>query len=613
MPSDLAKKKAAKKKEAAKNRLRPKKENGETGPEEQEPQPTNGSLAAEVDEVTREMEEFELRKAAARAVTGVLASHPNSTDVHIINMSLTFHGQELLSDTTVELNSGRRYGLIGLNGTGKSMLLSAIGSREVPIPEHIDIYHLTREMPPSEKTALQCVMEVDTERNMLEKEAERLAHEDAECEKLLELYERLEELDAAKAEVRASRILHGLGFSPAMQRKKLKDFSGGWRMRVALARALFIRPFMLLLDEPTNHLDLEACVWLEEELKSFRRILVLISHSQDFLNGVCTNIIHLHNRKLKYYTGNYDQYVKTRLELEENQMKRFNWEQDQISHMKNYIARFGHGSAKLARQAQSKEKTLQKMMSSGLTEKVVSDKTLSFVFPSCGKIPPPVIMVQNVSFRYTTDGPLIYTNLEFGIDLDTRVALVGPNGAGKSTLLKLLTGELLPSDGMIRKHSHVKIGRYHQHLTEQLELDLSPLEYMLKCYPEIKEKEEMRKIIGRYGLTGKQQVSPIRNLSDGQKCRVSFAWLSLQNPHMLFLDEPTNHLDIETIDALADAINDFDGGMMLVSHDFRLIQQVAQEIWVCEKQAVTKWRGDILSYKLHLKSRLADETARKGN
>ncbi|NP_001080067.1 ATP binding cassette subfamily F member 2 L homeolog isoform X1 [Xenopus laevis] len=607
MPSDLAKKKAAKKKEAAKARLRPKKDNEDTAPEEPEQQSTNGSSVTEVDEVTKQMEEFELRKAEARAVTGVLASHPNSTDVHIINMSLTFHGQELLSDTTIELNSGRRYGLIGLNGTGKSMLLSAVGGREVPIPDHIDIYHLTREMPPSDKSALQCVMEVDTERNMLEKEAERLAHEDAECEKLMELYERLEELDAAKAEVRASRILHGLGFTPAMQRKKLKDFSGGWRMRVALARALFIRPFMLLLDEPTNHLDLEACVWLEEELKSFRRILVLISHSQDFLNGVCTNIIHLHNRKLKYYTGNYDQYVKTRLELEENQMKRFNWEQDQIAHMKNYIARFGHGSAKLARQAQSKEKTLQKMMSSGLTERVVSDKTLSFCFPSCGKIPPPVIMVQHVSFRYSPEGPLIYKNLEFGIDLDTRVALVGPNGAGKSTLLKLLAGELLPSDGMIRKNSHVKIGRYHQHLTEQLELELSPLEYMMKCYPDIKEKEEMRKIIGRYGLTGKQQVSPIRNLSDGQKCRVCFAWLAWQNPHMLFLDEPTNHLDIETIDALADAINEFEGGMMLVSHDFRLIQQVAQEIWVCEKQAVTKWSGGILSYKQHLKSRLGDD------
>uniref|UniRef100_A0A8C7KF97 ATP-binding cassette sub-family F member 2 n=1 Tax=Oncorhynchus kisutch TaxID=8019 RepID=A0A8C7KF97_ONCKI len=599
MPSDLAKKKAQKKKEAAKSRQKAKKpgEDGEGEIPEQGQQ--NGAESNGVDMMTKEMDEFELKKTEARAVTGVLASHPNSTDVHVASLSLTFHGQELLQDTSLELNSGRRYGLIGLNGTGKSMLLSAIGHREIPIPEHIDIYHLTREMAPSDKTALQCVMEVDAERIHLEKEAERLASEDSECEKLMELYERLEELDADKAEVRASQILHGLGFTAAMQQKKLKDFSGGWRMRVALARALFLKPFMLLLDEPTNHLDLDACVWLEEELSQFKRILVLISHSQDFLNGVCTNIMHLHERKLKYYTGNYDQYIKTREELEENQMKRFNWEQDQIKHMKNYIARFGHGSAKLARQAQSKEKTLQKMVASGLTESVSNDKTLSFCFPPCGKIPPPVIMVQNVSFNSK-----LLNHIFLRYYLDTRVALVGPNGAGKSTLLKLLTGELLPTDGMIRKNSHVKIGRYHQHLTEQLELDLSPLDYMMKCYPEIKEREEMRKIIGRYGLTGKQQVNPIRNLSDGQKCRVCFAWLAGQNAHMLFLDEPTNHLDIETIDALADAINEYEGGMMLVSHDFRLIQQVAQEIWVCEKQTITKWNRDILAYKHHLKKKI---------
>uniref|UniRef100_A0A8C7L1R3 ATP-binding cassette sub-family F member 2 n=1 Tax=Oncorhynchus kisutch TaxID=8019 RepID=A0A8C7L1R3_ONCKI len=596
MPSDLAKKKAAKKKEAAKSRQAGTKKTDEFNGENDQPESQENGADSNGEDLTKELDEFELKKLDARAVTGVLASHPNSTDVHIASLSLTFHGQELLTDTSLELNSGRRYGLLGLNGTGKSMLLSAIGHREIPIPEHIDIYHLTREMAPSDKTALQCVMEVDEERIQLEKEAERLAAEDSECEKLMELYERLEELDADKAEVRASRILHGLGFSTAMQQKKLKDFSGGWRMRVALARALFIKPFMLLLDEPTNHLDLDACVWLEEELASFRRILVLISHSQDFLNGVCTNIIHLHQKKLKYFTGNYDQYVKTREELEENQMKRFNWEQDQISHMKNYIARFGHGSAKLARQAQSKEKTLQKMVASGLTERVVDDKARRSLKHLCG------CNILNVHPSFSK--PHIYKNLEFGIDLDTRVALVGPNGAGKSTLLKLLMGELLPTDGMIRKHSHVKIGRYHQHLTEQLELDLSPLEYMMKCYPEIKEKEEMRKIIGRYGLTGKQQVSPIRNLSDGQKCRVCFAWLAWQNPHMLFLDEPTNHLDIETIDALADAINDYEGGMMLVSHDFRLIQQVAEEIWVCEKQTITKWNRDILAYKEHLKSKI---------
>ncbi|KAJ8938383.1 hypothetical protein NQ314_011516 [Rhamnusium bicolor] len=388
-------------------------------------------------------------------------------------------------------------------------------------------------------------------------------------EQLMDIYERLDEISADTAEARAANILHGLGFTREMQNKKTKDFSGGWRMRIALARALYVKPHLLLLDEPTNHLDLDACVWLEEELR------------------------------------------KTRMELLENQMKQYNWEQDQINHMKNYIARFGHGSAKLARQAQSKEKTLAKMVAQGLTEKVTSDKLVTFYFPSCGTIPPPVIMVQNVSFRYSDSTPLIYKNLEFGIDLDTRLALVGPNGAGKSTLLKLLYGELTPSEGMIRKNSHLRIARYHQHLHELLDLDLSPLEYMMKEFPDVKEKEEMRKIIGRYGLTGRQQVCPIRQLSDGQRCRVVFAWLAWQVPHLLLLDEPTNHLDMETIDALADAINDFDGGMVLVSHDFRLISQVAEEIWVCEKGTCTKWQGDILSYKDHLKSKILKDAAKR--
>ncbi|CAD7087439.1 unnamed protein product [Hermetia illucens] len=567
----------------------------------------------EEEKLCAKLEEEARISAAARACTGSLAVHPRSRDIKIANFSITFFGSELLQDTMLELNCGRRYGLIGLNGCGKSSLLSVLGNREVPIPEHIDIFHLTREIPASTKTALQCVMEVDEERIKLEKLADELiTNEDDESqEQLMDIYERLDDMAADQAEAKAARILHGLGFTKEMQQKQAKDFSGGWRMRIALARALYVKPHLLLLDEPTNHLDLDACVWLEEELKTYKRILVLISHSQDFLNGVCTNIIHMTKKRLKYYTGNYEAFVRTRMELLENQMKQYNWEQDQIAHMKNYIARFGHGSAKLARQAQSKEKTLAKMVAQGLTEKVIDDKTLNFYFPSCGTIPPPVIMVQNVSFSYNENSPPIYKNLEFGIDLDTRLALVGPNGAGKSTLLKLLYGDLVPTAGMIRKNSHLRIARYHQHLHELLDLDASPLEYMMRAFPEVKEKEEMRKIIGRYGLTGRQQVCPIRQLSDGQRCRVVFAWLAWQVPHLLLLDEPTNHLDMETIDALADAINDFEGGMVLVSHDFRLINQVAEEIWICENQTVTKWNGNILDYKDHLKSKISKDNATK--
>merc|ERR1712223_383320 len=545
----------------------------------------------------------------ARACTGVLGIHPMARDIKITNLSVTFHGVELLLDTKLELSVGQRYGFIGPNGSGKSSLLAVLGNREVPIQEHTDIFYLSREMPASEKSALEAVKEADAERIKLEKLAESLveAEDEESQEYLMEIYERLDEIGAETAEAKASHILKGLGFNTAMQNKKCKDYSGGWRMRIALARALFIKPHLLLLDEPTNHLDLEACVWLEEELKTYKQILVIISHSQDFMNGVCSQVIHLEQQRLKSYGGNYDTFVRTRAELMENQDKRYQWEQDQIAHMKNYIARFGHGSAKLARQAQSKEKTLAKMVAGGLTEKVKEDRQLSFYFYSCGTIPPPVVMVQNVSFRYSETTPYIYKNLEFGIDLDTRLALVGPNGAGKSTLLKLIYGDLSPTEGMVRRNNHLKFGYYHQHLHELLEMDLSPLDYMLKMFPAFKERDEMRKVIGRYGITGKQQTAPIKQLSDGQKCRVVFAWPAWQVPHMLLLDEPTNHLDMETIDALADAINNFDGGVVLVSHDFRLIDQVAEEIWICEKQTVTKWERDIIAYKDHLKAKVMKE------
>lgn len=621
MPSDSKKKRDAKKKDAAKARASgqaPANKSGDNSSSNNENgtkiDPIKAKLIEEnedcVDELTAMIERDLELAAQARSCTGVLGIAEMSRDIKIDNLSVTFHGVEILNETKLELNYGRRYGLIGFNGCGKSTLFSVIGRREIPIQEQIDIYHLAREIPPLNKSALDAVLDCEKERIKLEKLAEELAEKDDEesQEQLIDIYERLDDMGAERARAKAGYILFGLGFDKKMQNKPCKDFSGGWRMRIALARALYLKPHMLLLDEPTNHLDLEACVWLEQELKNYKRILVIISHSQDFLNGVCTNIIHIDHNRLNYYTGNYDAFVKTREELQEHQMKRFNWEQAQIAHMKDYIARFGHGSAKLARQAQSKEKTLAKMVNAGLTEKVSSDKLLEFYFPACGQIPPPVLMVQNISFRYNKSSPWIYKNLELGIDLDTRIALVGPNGCGKSTFLKLICGEVMPEDGLIRRHSHLRIARYHQHLHEALDLSLSALEYMMKCFPEVKEKEEMRRIVGRYGLTGRQQVSPMRHLSDGQRCRVVFAWLAFQVPHLLLLDEPTNHLDMETIDSLAHAVNDYEGGMILVSHDFRLISQVAKEIWICENSTIKKWDKGIMEYKNHLRSKMLKES-----
>jgi len=560
-------------------------------------------------------DEVEARlRITERTATGQLTSQYKSRDIKIESFSISLHGHELVSDTKLELNFGRRYGFIGLNGTGKSTLLKCLGEREVPIPGWMNVFLLEHECAPNDMTAIEAVtFQVADEVKRIETEidsivAEGNADSDENAERLNFLYECLDLLDPDTVTKRAAEILHGLGFTKAMQQKKTKDYSGGWRMRIALARALFIKPMMLLLDEPTNHLDLEACVWLEEHLKNYDRILVLISHSQDFLNGVCTNIIHLQNKKLKYYGGNYDQYVRTRLEQEENQMKQYTREQDEIKHMKEYIARFGHGSAKLARQAQSKEKTLARMEEKGLTDRVFNDKQFTFEFMDCGKLPPPVLTFNHVHFSYSgQEKDEIYRDIDFGIDLDSRVALVGPNGAGKSTLVKLMVGENLPTKGMVRRHHKLRIAWYHQHLTEQLDLTLSPLEFMMKQFPDEKEPEQMRRIIGRYGITGKNQTCPIKILSDGLKSRVVFAWLAWQQPHLLLLDEPTNHLDIETIDALAFAINNFEGGLVLVSHDFRLINQVAKEIWVCERRKVTKWDGDIVSYKEWLRKRILTE------
>jgi ATP-binding cassette subfamily F protein 2 len=540
--------------------------------------------------------------------TGQIISQSLSRDLKIENFTLSLYGKELITDATLEFNFGRRYGLLGLNGSGKSTLLTALGRREIKIPDHISIFHLDREIEATEQTALEAVIgDIEEQRIRLEKEAEELAttEEGAASDRIMDIYNVLDELEVETAPKRAGEILHGLGFTKEMQAKKTKDFSGGWRMRVALARALFVLPTMLLLDEPTNHLDLEACVWLEEYLKTYNRILVMISHSQDFLNNVCTNIINLKDKNIKYYTGNYDQYVKTRAELEENQMKQYTKEQEQIAHMKEYIARFGHGSAKLARQAQSKEKTMARMIEGGLTERVVTDSQFIFSFTDVGKLPPPVLTFNGVSYGYSAD-KILYKDLEFGLDLDSRVALVGPNGAGKSTLLKLIVGDITPVNGLVRRHNKLSIGWYHQHLCDQLDENMSPLQWMLQQFPGT-ETEAMRRVVGRYGITGQIQTLPIRCLSDGQKSRVVFGWLAHQEPHMLLLDEPTNHLDMETIDALADAINNWDGGLVLVSHDFRLINQVAKEIWVCENKRVLPWKGNIMDYKSYLRKRMLEE------
>jgi ATP-binding cassette subfamily F protein 2 len=388
-------------------------------------------------------------------------------------------------------------------------------------------------------------------------------------------------------------------------KKATKDMSGGWRMRVSLAKALFVKPTLLLLDEPTNHLDLEACVWLEQYLKNYDRMLVLISHSQDFLNNVCTHIMSLHQGKLIYYSGNYDSYVKTRAENETNQMKMYYKQQEEIAHIKKFIASCGT-YANLVRQAKSRQKILDKMEADGLIQKVEKEAAFSFRFTDPEKLPPPVLSFDDVAFAYSGNiKDALYTGLNLAIDTDSRIALVGPNGAGKSTLLKLMTSQLDATAGRIGRHMSLKLAQYNQHSAEALPWEKSAVEFMRDKYAHLgHDFDWWRGQLGRYGVSGAVQTAKIGTLSDGQRSRIVFAVLAFENPHILLLDEPTNHLDMECIDSLAEAINNFNGGLVLVSHDFRLINQVAKEIWVVADKCITKWEGDIQSYKEHLKKRM---------
>lgn len=555
----------------------------------------------------------QLALATERNASGVRASDAQSRDVHIGSFSLSFHGRLLLDGATITLNYGQRYGLLGDNGSGKTTLLQSIAERDVDIPDHIDIHLVQGEVEPSDMNALEyCIASAKKKVELLESRIEEVSMADDVDELLIEtMYEELEALDPSVFEAKAASILHGLGFTVHSMKKPTRDLSGGWRMRVALARALFIKPHILLLDEPTNHLDLGSVVWLEAYLAKYPHILVLTSHSADFMDSVCTNIIDLvHDKHLLYYGGNYSVYQRVKKENEVNQMKAYYKQQEEIAKIKRFIASAGT-YANLVKQAQSKQKIIDKMEAAGLIQPVREPKKLRFHFEDVPKLPPPNLAFSSVAFSYSgKKEDYLYKNLDLAVDMDSRVAIVGANGTGKSTLLNLMIGDLNPTDGTVTRHPALKLAKYSQHSADQLPYHLSPLEYMESKYAEKfpnKDVQFWRGQIGRFGLTGSHQTSPIRTLSDGLRNRVVFSQLAMESPHIILLDEPTNHLDMSSIDALAMAIKEFEGGVVIVSHDFRLLKAVAQEIWEVRDRTIVNLTKEDISIEDYKKI-LHDET-----
>lgn len=576
-----------------------------------------GSSASNLDETgsPNSVSESPFPEDSGRVAGATLISDARSPDIKFINFSLSMKSTTIVDNTDVDFRRGGRYGLIGRNGCGKSTLLKCIAEREIPIPEMHSIYLLSKEADPSELTALEYVIgPAQDELLRIEAMIEKLQVEDPQSEALMDLFDRQDELDPTTFESRASIILRGLGFSPigtalkqggATIDKKTKDMSGGWRMRVALARALFIAPSILLLDEPTNHLDLETCVWLEGYLAEYKKILIMCCHSQDFLNGVCTDMLVMSEKKLRCWSGNYDQYVKTKGEQETNQIKAYRKQQDDIEHIRAFIASCGT-FANLVKQAQSKQKIIDKMEADGLIKMPYVEPIFRFRFQDAGKVDGVLVSASGCAFSYTgKKEDYLFQNVDFGVWPSSRIALVGPNGAGKSTLVKLICGDYSPCEGVMQRAGSLTIGRFHQHSADVLDLDKSPVEYIAskfsQKFPE-NRTEDWRAVVGTYGIPTSLHLEPIRYLSDGLKTRLVLCEISMRRPHILLLDEPTNAADMEMIDSMAEAIQQFNGAVVVISHDFRLLQQVVKEIWIVDR-GIKTWNGDILTYKNLLKSK----------
>lgn len=521
-------------------------------------------------------------------------------DIHLENFDISLP-KRILTDASVSLVYGRRYGLIGRNGVGKSTFLRHLSSRQLSgVPAYLSILHVEQEMAGDDRKAIDSVLAADYRRAALLEEQEilnkRLNEGESQAEdedRLSLIHRRLIDLDADRAVSRAAAILSGLGFDNEAQSRATRTFSGGWRMRLALAQALFAEPDLLLLDEPTNMLDFPAVVWLQEYLLQWTGTILVVSHDRLFLDAVVTDIIHLHAEQLMTYRGDYTQFQATRAERLKNQQREYEAQLAYRQHLQSFVDRWRY-NANRAPQAQSRLKILEKLPE---LKPVVIDAPIVFRFPKLEVPPPsPLVQLDEVSFGYAAERPIL-KRVNFSLQAEGRVAIVGPNGAGKTTLLKLLTGLLEPSSGQATINSRMRVGYFSQHHVDSIagSLEMTPVEWLAQKYPG-KGDEEYRRQLGSFGLSGPLALQSITTLSGGQKSRLVFAGLALMTPHLLILDEPTNHLDMDSIDALIEAIKVFNGAVIAVSHDKRFVDSMAKEIWVCAEGRVSQFEGSIEDY-----------------
>ncbi|WP_149586879.1 ABC-F family ATP-binding cassette domain-containing protein [Tabrizicola flagellatus] len=513
----------------------------------------------------------------------------------IEDITYSVEGRPLFQNASATIPTGHKVGLVGRNGAGKTTLFRlirgelALEGGTITLPQRARIGGVAQEVPSSETSLLDTVLSADTERASLLAEAETAS----DPHRIAEIQARLADIDAWSAEARASSILKGLGFEAEEQLMPCSAFSGGWRMRVALAGVLFARPDYLLLDEPTNYLDLEGALWLESYLQNYPHTVLIISHDRGLLNRAVQGILHLDNRKLTYWQGGYDQFARQMAERRAVLQAEAKKVEARRAHLQSFVDRFKAKASK-AVQAQSRVKMLEKLTPITAPEEA---KKVVFTFPAPEELAPPIINLDGAAVGY--GGPPVLRRLNLRIDQDDRIALLGRNGEGKSTLSKLLAGKLQPSEGRISRSSKLRIGYFAQHQVDELHLDETPLQHVMRLRP-TEGQAKLRARLAGFGLMADQAETVVARLSGGQKARLSLLLATIDAPHLLILDEPTNHLDIESREALVEALTEYPGAVILVSHDMHLLGLVADRLWLVKDGAVTPYTDDLEAYRRQL-------------